>query len=193
MCIIIYNTVFSYAEPKCHKILILGRFRVRKNEAVFALNLPKRKKIRLQGYDYSSNGVYFVTLCSKNRENIFWCGYPCMGNPCSPEPPALSETGQTVERAIAKLSTVYSGVWVERYRIMSDHIHMLIVISPQTFEQKMPDIPRIIKQFKGSVTKQLGVSIWQKSYFDEIIRNDEHLARVWNYTEYNYLKPHGKE
>lgn len=162
------------------------------------MSFPERKKIRLSGYDYSADGMYFITLCVKGRASRL-----CRGELCSPGAeeglvsasgeyslPQLTPTGTVVEQEIAKLSTVYNGVWVEKYRIMPDHVHMLIVLSSEGVSDVRPQLSRVIKQFKGSVTKKLGFSIWQKSFYDEIIRNEEHLQRVWTYIDYNHLKPH---
>ena len=152
--------------------------------------LPKRKKIRLSGYDYSSNGLYFVTICTKDREPLLCSGGRIQFAPTGSERPVLTAVGKAVEQEISRLSTVYPGVWVERYSIMPDHVHILRVISKDSAEEERPQLSRIIKLFKSSVTKRLGFSVWQKSFYDEIIKSPQHLERVWNYVEYNHLKLH---
>ena len=88
--------------------------------------LPKRKPIRIEDYDYSTPGAYFVTVCTANRERILWADR--RGELCSPANIPLSEIGTIVENEIQKLNSVYDGVKVDKYCIMSDHIHFIISI-----------------------------------------------------------------
>lgn len=167
--------------------------------------LPKRKNLRLKDYDYASEGAYFITFCTKHRGYVFWenveanCAHPQNTLP-------LSAIGKIIEAEIQQIETVYHGVSVDKYCIMPDHIHMLIVLSNyelelisktgehssplQGAEIKMsethnPTISRIVKQFKGSITKKLGHSIWQKSFVDRIIRSQGGYDAVWEYIHYN--------
>lgn len=73
---------------------------------------------------------------------------------------------------------------------MPDHIHMIIFIMPNENgrTQFAPTLSRIIKQFKGSITKQIGFSIWQKSFNDHIIRNEKSYLEIWKYIDGNPLK-----
>ncbi|HPE94549.1 MAG TPA: transposase [Bacillota bacterium] len=153
------------------------------------MELPKRKKIRLEGYDYSSAGVYFVTICVVNRNALLWnnVGANCVR---PNELPPLSDIGKIVDNEIQKLNTIYENVVVDKYCIMPDHIHAIIMIlSDESGRTKFaPTLSRIIKQFKGSITKQIGFSIWQKSFHDRIIRNEKGYHEVWQYIDENPLK-----
>ena len=149
------------------------------------MDLPKRKNIRLNDYNYSSNGAYFITICTKNKENLLWknVGANCV-RPLDQLP--LSKIGIVIE----KLNTVYENIKVDKYQIMPNHIHLIIFIYEDSNgrTQFAPTISRIIKQFKGSITKQIGFSIWQKSFYDRIIRNENEYQSVWNYIHNNPLK-----
>lgn len=138
------------------------------------MDLPKRKNIRLNDYNYSSNGAYFITICTKNKENLLWknVGANCV-RPLDQLP--LSKIGIVIENEIYKLNTVYENIKVDKYQIMPNHIHLIIFIYEDSNgrTQFAPTISRIIKQFKGSITKQIGFSIWQKSFYDRIIRNEK--------------------
>lgn len=153
------------------------------------MELPKRKKIRLEGYDYSSAGAYFVTICVANRNALLWnnVGANCVR---PNELPSLSDIGKIVNNEIQKLNTIYENVVVDKYCIMPDNIHAIIMIlsdeSGRT--QFAPTLSRIIKQFKGSITKQIGFSIWEKSFNDRIIRNEKGYQEVWQYIDKNPLK-----
>ena len=151
-------------------------------------NLPKRKQIRIDNYDYSTPGAYFITVCTANREKCFWS--ECRGELCSPANVPLSDIGIIVNSEIQKLGSVYDAVQVDKYCIMPDHIHLIISIDTDESgrTQFAPTISRVIKQFKGSITKQIGKSIWQKSFYDHGIRNQQDYNEIWQYIENNPLK-----
>ena len=151
-------------------------------------NLPNRKPIRIADYDYSTPGAYFITICTANREKIFW--FDCRGELCSPANVPLSDIGMIVDNEIQKLNMVYDSVRVDKYCIMPDHIHMILTIEPDEYRrtQFAPTISRVIKQFKGSITKQVGRPIWQKSFYDHGIRNQQDYDEIWQYIENNPLK-----
>ena len=142
--------------------------------------LPNRKDTRLDGYDYSDAGFYFVTICVKDRENLL--GSVVVGANCVRPTPNV---GIIVDAEIDRLSRVYSDVSVDKYVVMPNHVHLIIRIENDGRTQFAPTISRIIKQFKGSITKQLGYSIWQRSFYDHIIRNDVDYTRICQYIDEN--------
>ena len=147
--------------------------------------LPKRKKNRLTDYDYSEAGYYFVTICVRGMRKILGSivGANCV-RPC------LSAYGNIIENEISNIENSYENVKIIKHIIMPNHIHMIITIDSEDSgrTQFAPTLSRIIKQFKGSVTKQIGFSIWQKSFHDHIIRNEKDYLRIWQYIEENPLK-----
>ena len=155
------------------------------------MDYPKRKSIRLKGYDYSQNGYYFITICVQNMKNIL-----CRGEHCSPENNhqfELSDIGILVDTAIRNIPKYYANVEIEKYVIMPNHLHMILVLQSNEsgrtmFDPTAPTIGRIIKQMKGYITKQIGYSIWQKSYYDHIIRNESEYQKIWQYIDTNPLK-----
>jgi len=163
-------------------------------------DLPKRKQIRIDDYDYSTPGAYFITVCTANRERIFWSdrrGELCSpadnvqtGDQRSPQRVELSNIGMIVDNEIKKLNSIYDAVGVDKYCIMPDHIHMILTIDTDEDgrTQFAPTISRVIKQFKGSITKQIGKPIWQKSFYDHGIRNQQDYTEIWKYIENNSLK-----
>ena len=147
--------------------------------------METRRNIRLKGYDYSQAGVYFVTVCTKDHRPTFWEESVPVGATCGRPP--LSETGKTVDEEIVHLSAVYPNVWAEKYVVMPNHIHLLICIdgSEDGRTQVAPTISRIIKQFKGVTSKRCGQSLWQKSFYDHIIRDENDFLTRWNYIDTN--------
>ncbi|MEM5773696.1 MAG: transposase, partial [Anaerolineaceae bacterium] len=125
------------------------------------LNFPQRKPNRLTQYDYSQTGVYFITICTKNRNPIFWKDVRLFRN--HPEMIPFSESGRIVEQTILNIANIYPHVVLETCCIMPDHLHLLLQIQSAQDGRTMcaPTLSRIVKHLKEAVTKQIGQSIWQ--------------------------------
>lgn len=159
--------------------------------------LPKRKKIRLEGFDYSSSGSYFVTICVKDQNTSLWSqvgadiirpNYEFIEDIKFP----LSNVGKIVETAIKNIPYHYNCVNVDKYCIMPDHVHMIISVY-RTDNGRMisaPTISTVVGQMKRWVSKQIKKSIWQKSFFDSVIDSDTVYNDVWEYINNNPRKMH---
>ncbi len=155
------------------------------------MDLHNRKKIRLANYDYSSVGAYFVTLCTKNKEHnlsqiIVGDGFPV---------PKNTAYGDIVEKYINQIKTKYPNVSVEKFVIMPNHIHMIIVISQNGTGNPSPTIGNIMGWFKYQTTKMVNnirnspaESLWQRSYFDHIIRGLQDYEEQWRYIDENPVR-----
>jgi len=164
--------------------------------------LPKRKDIRLKKYDYSQSGAYFITICTKNRENLFWTKnddnasqLPVVGATCGRPLKNIrySNCACFVENEIRKIPEIYNGtVIVDKYVIMPDHLHMIIFLKNIGRPQVAPTISRVIKQFKGTLSKKAGFSVWQKSFIDRVIRDDNEYQKIWKYIDENPYKLYDK-
>lgn len=161
-------------------------------------DLPKRKKNRLQDFDYSSEGAYFITVCTKDRLNYFWENAGVYGTHLSTDVRpqinvCLSEFGRTAEKAINNIPVFHENVFVDKYVIMPNHIH-LILFMENTYDAAIngrtmcaPTISLIVKQMKEYVTKQIGFSLWQKSFYDHVIRTDKSYKIICEYIDNNPL------
>ncbi|MBQ7837407.1 MAG: transposase [Clostridia bacterium] len=158
---------------------------------------PKRKRNRLEGFDYSANGSYFVTICIKGPDVSLWQGvgadsirpdYELIEEIDFP----LSQIGKVVETAIGNIPVCYDCVTVDKYCIMPDHIHMIISIHKQEDGRiiSAPTISTVVGQMKRWVSKQIGKSVWQKSFNDSIIDSDRVYNEVWEYINNNPRKIH---
>lgn len=88
--------------------------------------LPKHKLIRIVDHDYSTPGAYFITICTVNREKIFW---NCVeADIIRPQNVPLSSAGRIAEQGILQISNHYENVVVDMYCIMPDHIHLILRI-----------------------------------------------------------------
>ena len=146
----------------------------------------------MQGYDYSSNGYYFITICTEKRKPIFWnnVGADIIRPQNNDTDLLLSEYGKTVKNAIESISKHYDGVFVDRYCIMPNHVHLVIAIMLKENGRiiSAPTVSCIIGQMKRIVSKQCGFSVWQKSFYDEIIRNQTGYDEISKYIFENPMK-----
>ena len=149
--------------------------------------LPKRKNIRLKDFDYSQNGYYYVTICTKDRKNLFWesVGADIIR-------PNLSKYGKIVNTAINAISTHYPNIKIGEYVIMPDHIHMIMIISNdengRMISAPTKPLSTVIGQMKRWVSKEIGFSVWQKSYYDHIIRDESDYMVKAEYIMNNIYK-----
>lgn len=142
-----------------------------------------RKHPRLKSYDYSQNGYYFITICTKNKECILsWVGKTAPGK----IPPVyLTETGRIVKRYVDGIEAAHPGVYVDRYIIMPNHVHLILVLDDFDAgggqRSGRPTVQTVVHGFKVMVTKAVGHSIWQSSFYEHVIRNKQSYAEICNY------------
>ena len=151
--------------------------------------MVERKNIRLKNHDYSGSGLYFITVCTLDKEELFWVDSN-MKTEC-PQDVKLSSIGQIVDDVIKGIPKIYPTVDVKKYVIMPNHIHMIIRLN-KTEGFASPNISRIIAQMKGCVTKISGRQIWQKLFYDHIIRNKDDYLECAKYIYYNPMRWFGK-
>ena len=154
--------------------------------------MKNRKTIRLEGYDYSENGCYFVTVCAQSREGLF--GEIIGGGM------VLSEAGRMVERTWNELPEFYCGIETDQFQVMPNHVHGVIVITENEFPHGTMSLSDIVHRFKSLTThrymanvkdgewKPFERKLWQRSFYDRVIRDDDDLGRVREYIRNNPLK-----
>jgi REP element-mobilizing transposase RayT len=180
-------------------------------------NLPERKHTRLKDYDYSQAGAYFITICVKDKQKLLGsivggntvggaarcCACSTQGDPYI----ELTEIGESVKRRIEHindfdnaqtLGDIRYGCKVEKYVIMPNHVHLLITItggSPSVAQAQrlaatptMAIIPRTVNALKSLTSKEFGKTLWQRSYHDHIIRNENDYQRIWQYIDDNPIR-----
>ena len=152
------------------------------------MDLPKRKQNRLSCFDYSSNGAYTITICTKDKAKIL--SEICRGGVL------LRPTGKIIENEILELEKRYNVV-IDTYCIMPNHIHMILFINNFSREEQSPSptISDVVCAFKSITTKKInafenikGRQIWQRSFFDHIIRNEQDLFYERRYIDENPVR-----
>lgn len=195
-----------------------------------------RRSVRLKDYDYSKEGLYFITICTKDRECLF-------GNIIE-DSIILNDVGKIILKEWLNTENVRKNIVLHDFVIMPNHIHCIIeilynnvdkdilleisvgaycirphdircknndnqyeidnvVIKGELFNEGVCNTPlpldnlkikfqspkqtigSIIRGFKSAVTKQLGYSLWQRNYFEHIIRNEKSYNRISNYIKTN--------
>ena len=155
------------------------------------MNLPKRKATRLKNYDYSQNGYYFVTICTHDKKCIL---SNVVGQGLAPAEVQLSEYGKIANAEILNLKIRYQNIKIDKYVIMPNHIHAIIIIQNNTAgASPCPTLSDIICTFTSVVTRRchninLTLKIWQTSFYDHIIRGENDYQKIKNYIETNPQK-----
>jgi REP element-mobilizing transposase RayT len=153
----------------------------------------KRKQIRLRDYDYSQNGYYFVTVCTRDRKDFFGDIKEGKAN--------LNRYGETVNQCWRDLPRHYRNCSLDSFVIMPNHVHGIILIDNGEVVgnglKPFPThgLPEIIRGFKTFSSRKINEKImiynrfqWQKSFYDHVIRNERSLENLRQYIMYNPLK-----
>ena len=149
------------------------------------MELPRRKNIRLKDYNYRQNGAYFITICAKDRLNLFGeIVGAALAPPDNTSKICLTECGKNVKTHIESLHKHYDEIFIDKYIIMPNHIHMIIVINTGG-ASAAPTLGNLVRGFKAGASRECGFSLWQRSYYDYIIRNEDDYLRIWKYIDEN--------
>jgi REP element-mobilizing transposase RayT len=158
--------------------------------------MKQRKSNRLLKYDYSQNGYYFVTICTKNREE--WFGK------IENRQMILNNSGEIAKNSWIEIPEHFNNIRLDEFIVMPNHIHGVVIIENDSVvgnaymhslqnKTKML-LPSVIQQYKASVTREIN-SIqkdycfrWHKSFYDHIIRNENTLNNIREYIRNNPLR-----
>ena len=216
----------------------------------------KRKQIRIKEYDYSQEGYYFITICTKNRkqrlskiineeeQNLYDnlktngkiitnnVGVGVLDDPKSktntklianvvgvgvlddpketnknqiikpvgvaPQGDPKKEkihvqllpTGKIIKKYLENYNKNFENIKINDYVIMPNHIHFVVELIYENGSPRgaTPTIPKIINSIKSIVSKEIGYSIWQRNYYEHVIRNEKEYYKILEYIEINPLK-----
>jgi len=149
--------------------------------------------LRHQGWNYAASGWYFVTICVNEKKPVF-------GNIDSEGNMHLNALGKIVEEEWLRTAEVRSNVELDEYRIMPDHFHGILILenedaidSPESEKSghwQKGCLGAIIGRFKEQCTKRIhkagsSTFMWQRSFYDHVIRNEKDLERIRAYIQEN--------
>ena len=156
-----------------------------------AMDQPKRKRIRLPNYDYSSPGAYFITFCTKEKRCTL--SDIAVGDGVLDIPNVrLSPYGEIVAETLREIEKTYSWLSLDRYVIMPNHVHLLLCIGgngpSRTPDPTNKTLPMLISTFKRFTNRRCGVQLWQRSYHEHVIRSEADFRQIWEYIDNNPTK-----
>ncbi len=154
-----------------------------------------RRSIRLKDYDYSTPSAYFVTICINRRK------------------PLLRQLRfrKTVEEAWEWLPERFDNIELDEFVVMPDHIHFVICLLDRDARRgghpaalggqtPAPTLPNIVGTFKTVAAKainrargSIGASVWQRNYYEHIVRGERELQHIREYIRNNPLGSHSHE
>ena len=155
----------------------------------------KRKHTRLTQYDYSQAGMYFVTMCTCNRECLL-SQITSVGRGLAPAEIQLTETGRMIEEQLMCLPQRYSFVTIEKYVVMPNHLHVIFSFAEAAAgASPRPTLIQVVGAYKSLTTRQRnlqqntpGRQLWQDSFYEHIIRDENDFLRIWQYIDTNPAK-----
>jgi REP element-mobilizing transposase RayT len=163
-----------------------------------------RRSIRLSGYDYSRAGAYFVTVCTQDRTCLF--GEVVDGKM------RVNEFGQIVREEWLRTAEIRDNVNMDLFVVMPNHLHAILWLADETRRGDRPVAPTadtvmrpvgptprsvaaVMAGFKSASTKRINfvrctpaASVWQRNYYEHIIRDEESLNRIREYIANNPLQ-----
>ena len=157
------------------------------------MTIPQRRSIRLPGYDYSSPGAYFLTLCTHRRELI-------LGNVVDGAM-SLSRLGEIVEKEWLRTSRIRTEVELDVSVVMPNHMHMIVLlagsgesaattrVTDRKPRQRLPrSLGALVAGFKSAATRRInevrqspGAPVWQRGYYERVVRTETELRRIQEY------------
>jgi putative transposase len=151
----------------------------------------QRKVLRLQKYDYSQEGAYFVTICTQNREMLLGQIYDGQMS--------VNDVGLAVKKVWNDLTCRFPLIETDAFVIMPNHVHGIIIVGTQFVApskgsiNRAPTLGDIVRAFKAVCTREVRENHWfsfgwQRNYYEHVIRDDDSLNQIREYIRTNPLR-----
>ena len=132
-----------------------------------------RKHPRLKNFRYTTPGYYFVTICTHDKQHLFG------------EPGGLNACGILAQDGFNLIQSHFPGIRVDKYVVMPNHVHAIMEVVTGS-----DDLCIAVGHYKAHVTREIhriqpGLPVWQSSFHDHVIRNQEDYRNIWNYIDGN--------
>ena len=159
----------------------------------------RRKSIRLPGFDYSQPGAYFITVCTRNRASIL--GDVTEGKLC------LNAAGRLAQAVWEELPQHYPHVHLDAWTVMPNHVHGIAILKSDSVDHvgaglkpaptQRHGLPEIVRAFKTFSARRInalqgtaGTALWQRNYYEHVIRDEAALDRIRQYIADNPARWH---
>ena len=151
--------------------------------------LSQRSSPRWRRYDYRLDGWYFVTLCVQDRLRLF--------GRIEPSGVALSEPGRLIRDSLLELERFETGLRVDTLVVMPDHLHAILALARPGGADPVRDLGAIVGRYKSLSTRRYAAGVhgrgwpplrgrlWQRSYYDRVIRDERECEEIREYIRTN--------
>lgn len=159
----------------------------------YKYEIQPRKKLRRSLYNYSSCAYYFITICTNNRQCLFGDIYN--------NTMYLNNAGKMIHNTLGAINNTYVGWHTETHIVMPNHMHAILKLSKQHMNQpKSLGLPQLMRKIKSLTTvyyikkvylenwQPFHKHLWQRSYYEHVIRNASALDNIRNYIKQNPSK-----
>ena len=143
-------------------------------------DIHHRRSIRLYNYDYSCEGLYFVTICTQDKR--------CLFGHITDSTMVLNDVGEILLKTLERLPERYGNLCIDRYVIMPNHVHAILVIKQQvdgcTIGQIVGAFKSLAFQAVFNLYKEKGRTLgrlWQRNYYEHIIRDSAAYDKITDY------------
>lgn len=152
----------------------------------YSPDIHHRRSIRLKGNDYSSQGMYYVTICTHNRTMLFGVGAALCGRPDTAD--------RMIEKWLMETENKFKGIKIDKFVIMPNHIHCIIYIQGNHIDTPLHEVVEwfktmttneYIRGVKSGLYPPFNKRIWQRNYYERVIRNEAEYQRMWTYIDEN--------
>ena len=150
------------------------------------------RRMRLEGFDYHSPGYYFLTVCLKDRQNLFIDDKDAHWG--------MTPSGEMIHSAILEMEARFPDIQMDTFAIMPNHIHLLVGLSVTTdakgFDSlvdamhwiKTVTTSRYMQGVKNAGWQRFNGQLWQEGYHDRIVRNESELDMIRRYIRENPMR-----
>ena len=146
-------------------------------------NLPKRKHPRMNHYDYSTAGAYFITVCTQNRQCLL---SRIVGRGLAPAEIQYTAYGQIAQEQLLMLEQRYPSLKIDQYVIMPNHIHAILLLEETAGDSQRPTIMDVVCAYKSLTTRECKKvrpvdKLFQTSFYEHVIRGREDYDEIAEY------------
>ncbi len=143
----------------------------------YSMPYPIRKSPRIPHYDYSANNYYFITICTHEKRCIFGM------------PDTLTPYGLIAMDCLRDIPSHFTQVRLDQFVVMPNHIHAILVLDTGCNAK----VSTIVSGYKAAVSRRIHetipqIQVWQRSFHDHVIRNQQSYEKIWTYVRYNGQK-----